>query len=303
MRTPNFIAQLPPVRRVARPLTSRPAGFTLIELLVVVAIIALLAAILFPVFSAARDKARQASCASNLKQLGLGLMQYLQDDDDNYPTNKGVSWISSLYPYVKSTQVFVCPSDTAKPSAGLGELSYGINQSIGSPNGIYTAPALTMSSFTAPSNTVFLFEMTCLSNYGLNLTTLVPNTVVPIGNGRRIYDAYATNMYFTAYTTGYTGGLTATPLSPGCNDTFGCFLSPTGIHGGGANYLLADGHVKWFQGGQVSTGMLAGHAGCDQDSAVSGCRGKWHNNGASGNYSSQAASTDMTDWAVTYSPI
>ncbi|MCW3058828.1 MAG: prepilin-type N-terminal cleavage/methylation domain, partial [Capsulimonas sp.] len=61
-------------------------GFTLIELLVVIAIIAILAAILFPVFAKAREKARQISCASNMKQLALGLLQYNQDNDESMPT-------------------------------------------------------------------------------------------------------------------------------------------------------------------------------------------------------------------------
>ena len=60
-------------------------GFTLIELLVVIAIIAILAAILFPVFAKAREKARQASCSSNEKQLGLGIIQYVQDNDEMFP--------------------------------------------------------------------------------------------------------------------------------------------------------------------------------------------------------------------------
>jgi len=93
-------------------------GFTLIELLVVIAIIAILAAILFPVFAKAREKARQTACLNNTKQIGLGLMQYVQDYDETYPgvynydtSISGYSrWTVVIQPYVKNTQVFQCPS-------------------------------------------------------------------------------------------------------------------------------------------------------------------------------------------------
>jgi prepilin-type N-terminal cleavage/methylation domain-containing protein/prepilin-type processing-associated H-X9-DG protein len=97
-------------------------AFTLIELLVVIAIIALLAAILFPVFARARENARRASCQSNLKQLALGIKQYIQDYDERFPlddTNdpNTVGWAYVIQPYVKSEQVFQCPSDNSpKPT-------------------------------------------------------------------------------------------------------------------------------------------------------------------------------------------
>ncbi|HVK05206.1 MAG TPA: DUF1559 domain-containing protein [Armatimonadaceae bacterium] len=104
------------------------SAFTLIELLVVIAIIAILAAILFPVFAQARQKARQAACLSNMKQIGLAVMQYAQDYDElfvpseTYPTGSSaagiMSWPTMLDPYVKSQDVFVCPgADEAPKSA------------------------------------------------------------------------------------------------------------------------------------------------------------------------------------------
>ena len=96
---------------------ARQRGFTLIELLVVIAIIAILAAILFPVFARARENARRASCSSNLKQIGLGVIQYAQDYDEKLPARvyfgaTPASWRDVIQPYVKSTQLFACPSNT-----------------------------------------------------------------------------------------------------------------------------------------------------------------------------------------------
>src|SRR3989337_1849285 len=93
----------------------RKTAFTLIELLVVIAIIAILAAILFPVFIRARENARRTSCASNMKQIGHGLLQYTQDYDETLPAASGygaatTTWRTYIYSYVKSPQIFVCPS-------------------------------------------------------------------------------------------------------------------------------------------------------------------------------------------------
>ncbi|RYG71514.1 DUF1559 domain-containing protein [bacterium] len=99
-------------------------AFTLIELLVVIAIIAILAAILFPVFGRARENARRSSCQSNLKQIGLGIMQYTQDYDEKFPrsrtqnvqhngfNNADAPWHLTIYPYVKSYQIYKCPSNS-----------------------------------------------------------------------------------------------------------------------------------------------------------------------------------------------
>ena len=91
---------------------TRRAGFTLIELLVVIAIIAILAAILFPVFARAREKARQTSCLSNLKQLGLAFLMYAQDYDETIPGARLPygGWTGAVEPYTKNQQIFQCPS-------------------------------------------------------------------------------------------------------------------------------------------------------------------------------------------------
>ncbi len=151
--------------------TSR--GFTLIELLVVIAIISILAAILFPVFARARANARRATCVSNLKQIGLGVMMYTQDNDERYPAGYFTNaadppggrwhatfwlWENLLYPYVKTNQVFVCP-DTLTPN-NTGAVpnyvgNYGANRDAMPQGGV---TPLTLSDMTFASSTYLITE-------------------------------------------------------------------------------------------------------------------------------------------------
>src|SRR5438552_2209807 len=141
------------------------AGFTLIELLVVIAIIAILAAILFPVFAQAREKAREATCLSNNKQIGLAVQMYMQDYDNTYPAQKadgvfvfaaknkdqGQNYYDELAPYIKNGQVWICPSDKLNPNdknARLAPPSLGYHMN----GNLISATGLTEAAVAAPSN-------------------------------------------------------------------------------------------------------------------------------------------------------
>jgi prepilin-type N-terminal cleavage/methylation domain-containing protein/prepilin-type processing-associated H-X9-DG protein len=161
-------------------------GFTLIELLVVIAIIAILAAILFPVFAKAREKARQSACTSNLKQIGLGLMQYAQDYDETMPFSyqwaagpgTGISacsdgvyrrnWIMCIEPYVKNGQVFECPSGSMQCCILIKR---GYN-----PNSF--AMGLPLSTINDPARLIFAADssvyVACADVQGTDYRTVLP---------------------------------------------------------------------------------------------------------------------------------
>ncbi|MCW3062227.1 MAG: prepilin-type N-terminal cleavage/methylation domain [Capsulimonas sp.] len=258
---------------------SNQNGFTLIELLVVIAIIAILAAILFPVFAKAREKARQISCASNLRQIGLGFMQYTQDNDENYPTGSagflGQGWAGTVYPYVKSTGVFKCPDDSTGPQTNGAivsyPVSYGGNLNFlrtdgGNANDPHTGQAL--ASLNSPAKTVLLCEITGIFGPILNTKEQggVANVVSAVTNGPTDGQIYA---------------FSDDPVKPGGHMQTGClggydctasvqrpnglgFNAKTGLHTDGSNYLLADGHVKWYKGSSVSGGSVATAEDCNQ---------------------------------------
>lgn len=207
-------------------------GFTLIELLVVIAIIAILAAILFPVFGRARENARRSSCQSNLKQIALGFKQYVQDYDEKYtlPNNVNLAtgaggWVDILQPYLKSTQIFQCPSDPNSPGAtnvSPGYTDYWMNGNVAGKN---------ESAFTAISNT-FLLGDTDSKNFGL-------------GDHDATYDGFIDGV--STVTTNYGSGITNwyTALGPGASTALQTASSIKHLEG--ANYAYADGHVKWLK--------------------------------------------------------
>jgi prepilin-type N-terminal cleavage/methylation domain-containing protein/prepilin-type processing-associated H-X9-DG protein len=153
-------------------------GFTLIELLVVIAIIAILAAILFPVFARAREKALQSSCQSNLKQMAMAMLQYVQDYDERFPfaymernstAYATVYWYTNLQPYIKNTNLQQCPAD--KYSA----IGYGWNYNHMPYRTIYANAITGMWDVKYPATSMW----TCDSNnyyvvycphYGLNFS-------------------------------------------------------------------------------------------------------------------------------------
>ncbi len=269
------------------------SGFTLIELLVVIAIIAILAAILFPVFAQAREKARAIACLSNTKQVGLGVMQYTQDNDEMYPMMSSdcpaigdanndthsanvwtcETWIWQIMPYIKSTAVFACPSDTNSKNAFTGydiepgevggcanpwavpiPISFGVNDTVFGWTGTGKDPhgcgiSDTTADFTA-------------GGYGPKSLSAIPspsNTYMVADMGSqfmeptRLNDLRAANYTRVHGTKAPRGGFRADSTNAAWSQEL---TSSSGIfrHQMGENIVYADGHSKWHRGQAIYSG-------------------------------------------------
>jgi prepilin-type N-terminal cleavage/methylation domain-containing protein/prepilin-type processing-associated H-X9-DG protein len=225
-------------------------GFTLIELLVVIAIIAILASILFPVFARARENARRTSCMSNLKQMGLGFAQYTQDYDEKFPSrlvnytspptapdnitpDRPYAWADALQPYIKSTQIFQCPSEPSPPALGAA----------GSPFAGQPDP-------NKWGYTDYWYNV-MLDKKSLAAITSVSQTVLS-GDGN------AGNAYYWYNGCGFTGNAPLDGIPCDITDTTEAYItsgrSAHGRHLDGANFLFTDGHAKWYKGSIIGGG-------------------------------------------------
>jgi prepilin-type N-terminal cleavage/methylation domain-containing protein/prepilin-type processing-associated H-X9-DG protein len=136
-------------------------GFTLIELLVVIAIIAILAAILFPVFARAREKARQTTCLSNVKQIALGMLMYIQDYDERFPyyalgtstVDPWICWPHQLQPYIKNWQAYSCPSSPYGDAMTYHGVTYPVRPNYAFVNSLWsTNPPYRLATIISPAS-------------------------------------------------------------------------------------------------------------------------------------------------------
>jgi len=230
-------------------------GFTLIELLVVIAIIAILAAILFPVFAQAREKARQSSCASNEKQICLGVLQYIQDYDETFPGSQfygttpagQYGWSSAIQPYIKNGTmansawgngaaggVFTCPSSPL-PLYQSYALRSDVFPNMWNNGGWH---AVSLAAVDSPASKIMGFEMGNQGSYTGEFFMFPTNLWFWI-NPANWSDVTQNHDPNNSYTYG------DCDEKPGVvNWWSGCAQFPRYRHNGVTNIPWLDGHVK-----------------------------------------------------------
>jgi prepilin-type N-terminal cleavage/methylation domain-containing protein/prepilin-type processing-associated H-X9-DG protein len=251
-------------------LKPRQRGFTLIELLVVIAIIAILAAILFPVFAQAREKARSISCLSNMKQMALGVMMYVQDYDEvmipstitytgqAFPNDRRF-WPELIQPYQKNWNIVRCPSDPTDPfgifngsNAGIKWYynwmrwpQYGLNWN-------YLMPSPTCAPF--PGLPV------AMAGIAQPAATVLMTDVKNVGSSAGFYTSEHVDSPAAiwapdccTYSNGGWGtGAWGDTINYASRPTFTGSFAPR--HNGGGNVSFCDGHAKWFTSGGLAVG-------------------------------------------------
>jgi prepilin-type N-terminal cleavage/methylation domain-containing protein/prepilin-type processing-associated H-X9-DG protein len=213
--------------------TRRPA-FTLIELLVVMALLTILAAILFPVFAHAREKARQTTCTSNMKQLGQVMMMYAQDHDERYaphfypsPDERG-HWANLVIPYLGQGNqppagqlwpggIMICPSSR------YSTRGYALSEELS---------ARPQAVVTRPAEVVLFAETVQVRDW--------KSTAAQLETRKECW-----------------GGENGSGVGPEIRDDDdvtppeGCYSMPRYRHSGGVNLTFVDGHVKWMRKGSL----------------------------------------------------
>ncbi len=246
---------------------NRQNAFTLIELLVVIAIIAILASILFPVFARAREQARKSACLSNLKQVGIAVMMYVQDYDESYPVAylatpssdpmSGVSasyWFNVLQPYAKNRNVWFCPTagrllvpgtDIQQYSGGYAYNACGTSVPGSVGTGLWNGFGESFDDSTGVAR--------CTPHSSIVKTAAVSNTsetillTDPASNGETTSTLY----FYSGLGISYWPQLHGGPVGPfggvGDPSTTQAYTRPSG----GGNYLFADGHAKFMNVSQA----------------------------------------------------
>ena len=250
-------------------------GFTLIELLVVIAIIALLAAILFPVFAQAREKARAIVCLSNDKQIGTGMMMYMQDYDETYPlqqwyTNDNpqiqVRWYQMISPYIKNGDTYTTTQNGVKAGYATGgggiwhcpsfpsdqDSEYGCHDGL-MPPGVScpwhpaALPPATMSTVDMPADKVIIVEKG--QNDGntsfLSFDTRQSTWTTSVGNPPGSVDGPHLDLNVDC-------DIPNGPNQPAFNNYGGCSSMPRYRHNGMANVIFCDGHAKAYPKGRLN---------------------------------------------------